>query len=497
MWKKILNILKNPLFILAIIFIVGLVLRLLEINRTSFWYDEAFTGDVLKMSWKDMFAVIAADKVHPPLFYVIARVWASIFGFTQESLRGLSIFFGLGTSILGYFVGKNLFDKKRFPIVGLVIALAIAISPFFIAYSNEARSYSFLALLALGLAFTVIKWLDSKEKLEKRKYLIISLILGISLCATHYLQIVFIIAVICTVLIYKFVFTEKGLNKKGLWRTLGVILLAILGILFLPIKAFLLSHDISGMWWITDVKLYEVVRVYYSYFLGVVRYMDGVPPMRDLIVDIPQLLLAGSLFLIQLLSYVYILVSKRFSTEEKRHITFFYVLGIVTFLGFYILSAIGFNSFVERYTIAGGIVLFVSFWITIASVLRNWFVLVPIGIYVSFILMLTPVSTRIDYREVAKTLDGMNNVHRYVFTSPTDLIDSQFYMSHTNVYYYYEYTGKYPGWALLKDDVNGVYMNDIQEGDILIAPDYEVQKFRDLGYIQVSSIGSEFTILSK
>ncbi|HAM96654.1 TPA: hypothetical protein DCP76_02550 [Patescibacteria group bacterium] len=111
--------------------------------------------------------------------------------------------------------------------------------------------------------------------------------------------------------------------------------------------------------------------------------------------------------------------------------------------------------------------------------------------------MLTPVSTRIDYREVAKTLDGMNNVHRYVFTSPTDLIDSQFYMSHTNVYYYYEYTGKYPGWALLKDDVNGVYMNDIQEGDILIAPDYEVKKFRDLGYVQIASIGSEFTILSK
>lgn len=497
MWKKILNILKNPLFILALIFVVGLVLRLLEINRTSFWYDEAFTGDILKMSWKDMFAVIAADKVHPPLFYILARLWASIFGFTQDSLRGLSIFFGLDTLVLGYFVGKSIFDKKRFPIVGLVTALAIALSPFFVAYSNEARSYSFLALLALALGFVVIKWLDSKEKLEKRKYLIASLILGVSLCANHYLQIVFIIALICTVLIYKFVFTEKGLNKKGLWITLGVIVLAILGVLFLPIKSFLLSHGISGMWWIPDIKLYEVVRVYYSYFLGVIRYIEGIPPMRDMIIDIPKLLLAGSLFLIQLLSYIYILVSKRFSTEEKRHITFFYVLGVATFLGFYILSVIGFNSFVERYTIAGGIVLFVSFWITIASVLRNWFVLIPIGIYVSFILVLVPMPTRIDYREVAKALDGMNNVQRYIFTSPTDLIDSQFYMSHTNVYYYYEYTGKYPGWALLKDEVNGVYMEDISEKDMLIAPNYEAQKFIDLGYVKTSTIGDDFTLLKK
>jgi|GEM_PF-1922249 len=497
MWKKILNILKNPLFILTIILVIGLVLRLLEINRTSFWYDEAFTGDVIKMSWKDMFAVIAADKVHPPLFYILSRLWASVFGFTQDSLRGLSIFFGLDTLVLGYFVGKNLFDKKRFPIVGLVISLAIAISPFFIAYSNEARSYSFLAFIALGLGFAIVKWLDSKEKLEKRKYLIISLILGISLCATHYLQIVFIIAMVCAVLIYRFVFTEKGLNKKGLWITLGVIGLAILGILFLPIKSFLLSHGISGMWWIPDIKLYEVVRVYYSYFLGVIRYMDGVPPMRDLIINMPKLLLAGVLFLIQLLSYVYILVSKRFNTEEKRHITFFYALGIITFLGFYILSVIGFNSFVERYTIAGGIVLFVSFWITIASVFRNWFVLIPIGIYAAFIIMLTPLALRIDYREVAKALDGMNNVERYVFTSPTDLIDSQFYMSHTNVYYSYDFKGEYPGWALLKDDVNGVDVKDIKEGDLLIVPNREVQKFIDLGYVKTSTIGSDFTLFSK
>jgi hypothetical protein len=219
--------------------------------------------------------------------------------------------------------------------------------------------------------------------------------------------------------------------------------------------------------------------------------------MRDLIIHMPKLLFAGVLFLIQLLSYVYILISKRFSTEEKRHITFFCLLGVITFLGFYILSVIGFNSFVERYTIAGGIVLFVSFWITVASVLRNWFVLIPIGIYVAFILILTPLTSRIDYREVAKALDGMNNVQRYIFTSPTDLIDSQFYMSHTNVYYFYEYSGKYPGWALLKDDVNGVYMKDIQENDILIAPNYEAQKFIDLGYVKTSTIVNEFTLLKK
>lgn len=493
MWQKILKVIKNPVFIITVIAILGLILRLLDINKTSFWYDEAFTGDTIKLGWKEMFAVIAADKVHPPIFYIMIRLWSYIFGMTQVSLRGFSIFFGVDAIILAFLIGKNIFDKNKFPIVGTIASLAIALSPFFITYSNEARSYSFLAFVALGLSFTVIKWIDSK----KIKYFIFSLLLAILLCATHYLQIIFVIAIVCTALIYKFIFTEKGINKKGLKIGLGILIIAILGLIFLPLKSFITSHGISGMWWIPDIEWYEIARVYYSYFLGVVRYMDGVPPMRDLIINIPKLLVAGILFGIHTLSYIYILISKRFNLEIKRHITFYYLLGIITFLGFYILSVIGFNAFIERYTIAGGIILFVSFWFTIATVLRNWFILIPLSVYVTFVLMLVPMPTRIDYREVAKVLDSMNNVSRYVFTSPTDLVDSEFYMDHTNVYYLYDFKGEYPGWALLKEDVNGIYSGDIKDDDLLIVPNYDRQKYIDLGYTEVSTIGKDLYILQK
>ncbi len=497
MWKKFLKIVKNPIFVLVLIAILGLVLRLVDTNRTSFWYDEAFTGDTIKLGWKEMFAVIAADKVHPPLFYILVRLWSYIFGISQDSLRGFSIFCGIDTIVLAYIFVKNIFDGKKYPLVALITSLAIALSPFFITYSNEARSYSFLAFVALALSFVVIKCLDSKEIKEKRKYLILSILFGILLCATHYLQIVFVIAVVCTVLIYKYIFTEKGINKKNLKIGLGILAIAILGIVFIPIKTFLLSHGISGMWWIPDIKWYEVARVYYSYFLGVIRYMDGVPPMRDLIINIPKLLIAFVLFAIHLGGVIYILASKRFELETKHHIVFYYLLGIITFLGFYILSVIGFNSFVERYTIAGGIILFVSFWITLSSILRNWFVLIPLSIYAAFILMLAPMPTRIDYREIAKILDGMNNVQRYVFVSPTDLIDSEFYMSHTNVYYSYDYNGEYPGWALLNDDVNGVDIKDVKEGDILIVPNSNLNKYLDLGFTKTKVIGADFSILQK
>lgn len=495
MWKKILIFVKNPWFMLSLIVILGIVLRVLEINKTSFWYDEAFTGVTVKLSWKEMFGVIALDKVHPPTFYVLTRLWASVFGFTQGSLRAFSVTWGVGSIVLVFAGIRNLFERNKYPIIGLASSFALAISPFFVTYSIEARSYSFLAFLALGISFAVVKYLDSRENEEKRKYLIWSVGLGILLCITHYLQVVYILAILCAAFIYKYIFTEKGLNKKA-WRiVLSGLLVVVLGLIFLPIKEFLNSHEITGMWWIPDVGLFDIIRVYGSYSLGVIRYMEGVPPVRELIFNISPLVLAYILFAIHSLGYIFISISKKFSIEERRHVTFFFFLGIITFLGFYILSVIGFNSFVERYTIAGGIILFVSLWSTIGLILRKWFILIPIGIYVALICMLQPMPSSIDYRNVATELESLHNVQRYIFVYPKDFVDSEFYMTHTNVFYYGN-KEMYPGWALLHD-ANGVMEENIVSGDVLIAPVYDLKKFLEMGYSPSSKIEDDYFILKK
>ena len=486
MWGKILKVIKNPLFILSILLILGLILRLLDINKTSFWYDEAFTGDVIKLSWKEMFSVIAADKVHPPLFYVLIRCWSLLFGVTQFSLRGFSVFFGLGSIAMAYLVGKDLFSKNKYPITGIVLATVVAISPFFVAYSNEARAYSFLAFLALGFAYTTLKFLSAKITKGRIKFLIFSILLAVILCSTHYLQIVYVIAVVCAGVIYKLIYTEEGVNKKGLFIALGVVVIGVLALMFLPLKQFVSGLGISGMWWIGEVKWYEVVRVYYSYFLGVVRYSLGVPPVRELLVSVPTLVWGGIMFGIHAIGYIFILVSKKIEIEEKRKLTFFFFLSMITFAGFYILGLLGFNSFVERYTIAGGIILLISFWMVIASLIKKWYLLIPVGIYLCFILMLKPMPSLVDYRDVAKDLDNLNNVQRYVFVEPLDLINASFYMDSQSMYYFYETEGQYSGWALLKD-TQGIRIEDIRKGDILIVPSSNSKKFETMGLVKQDS----------
>lgn len=496
MEKRILKIIKNPLFILIVIICIGFVLRFLDANKTSFWYDEAFTGDVIKLSWKEMLLAIAGDKVHPPLFYILIRLWSLIFGVTQLSLRGFSIFWGTGLIGLVYMLGKKLFNKNNFPYIPLLLSLVVSISPFFIAYSVEARAYSFIAFLAVLLVIFVLRFLDSTQKKENLKFLGLSLLLAITLCSTHYLQLVFVIAIICAGIIYKFVYTAKGLNIKGLVISLIVGLIGLCLLMFLPIKEFVNSLGVNSFSWIPHVNIIETIRVYYSYIFGVVRYVNGLPPVREFIFNIPTLVLSGILFAIYMLGYMYILIKKNIKREDKRYLTFFVILSLITFLGFYLLGMLGFNCYLERYMIAGGVILLLSFAMIIGIVFKNWYVLIPIGLYIALTFMLKPMQLPTDYRQIAKSLDSTNNVQRYVFVYPFDMVNTMFYMKNQEIYYFYEYYGEYSSWSLLTPE-RGLKINEIVKGDVLVVPNDSIEKFTKLGFSFYGAIGDSLTLLTK
>ena len=50
--------LKNPLFHLSLVLILGLLLRLREFSSTSFWFDEAFIGVTIKLPTTDRKSVV-------------------------------------------------------------------------------------------------------------------------------------------------------------------------------------------------------------------------------------------------------------------------------------------------------------------------------------------------------------------------------------------------------------------------------------------------------
>ncbi len=141
--------------ILVVLF-AGFILRIISLSQ-SLWLDETTSALVARMSWGDVFTKFLPNDFHPPLYYLVLKIWVNVFGSSEISVRFPSIIFGILTIYFIYLIGKKIFNQK----VGLITALLLATSGLHIYYSQEARMYSlatFLVTLSVYL-FLNKKWL--------------------------------------------------------------------------------------------------------------------------------------------------------------------------------------------------------------------------------------------------------------------------------------------------------------------------------------------------
>ena len=127
-----------------------------------YWLDELFTIQFITGTWKELFTVHLLPDTHPPLYFVLAKIWASIFGSQASALRTLSSLFSVATVILLWKEWEvNLRDER------LILLLLIAFNPYFLYYSQEARSYSLMIGLATIATVMTINGL-TQEQLEQK-----------------------------------------------------------------------------------------------------------------------------------------------------------------------------------------------------------------------------------------------------------------------------------------------------------------------------------------
>ncbi|MCL6432387.1 MAG: glycosyltransferase family 39 protein [Anaerolineae bacterium] len=131
---------------------VALALRLVYLTSQSFWYDEGWTSWAIGQSWREMFGALARDN-HPPLYFVVLRLWATAFGRGDLALRGFSVLCGLATVASLYAVGCRLWGRA----VGGLAALLAAVNPALVMYSQEARMYSLATALVLTATYCLVR----------------------------------------------------------------------------------------------------------------------------------------------------------------------------------------------------------------------------------------------------------------------------------------------------------------------------------------------------
>jgi mannosyltransferase len=137
---------RSERLILAALVAAAAALRFTRIGHQSFWLDESYTVDLVQRPFGDMLSGVASDESTPPLYYVLAWLWEKVFGHGEAGLRSLSAVFGTLAVPVAWRAAREWFGSPR---AGLVAAALVAFNPFFVWYSQEARAYSLLVLMAL------------------------------------------------------------------------------------------------------------------------------------------------------------------------------------------------------------------------------------------------------------------------------------------------------------------------------------------------------------
>lgn len=410
------------------------VLRFLRIDDRDFWYDEAFTGVAIKENFWRMINMIIKD-VHPPLYYVFVKIFSSFFGYSVFGIRILSAFFGVLGIWAVYLFAKNLFGKKA----ALWASAIMAISPFAIQYSQEARMYAMFGFLFTLASYFFIRGLQT----EKNKYYYLwGLFLGLS-ALTHYMG---IIAAPIFFLLQAGWKISKDKNLKGKFSFSKLFKLffekkvllgyGIFGLVFSFWIPFFARHILKAgtLAWIKPATIADIFRNIQIFIFGsplgeMTGGSTGVPiPNEISVVSGDSMLVLTAIFSVSVMIYL-------FGKEEKKEKII--SIGILSFgylFAIYIISLLGIHYLVSRYILPVAYVIFVIIGVWLSR-MKYSYAIIAFLIYLTLLAFIIPVQNSTGWQKFQKDVRKFEGREFYVF-NPFDYVIARSYIGADNLVIY-------------------------------------------------------------
>lgn len=118
--------------------------RLWMLGGESLWLDELFS--VRAATREDLAGLVAEVRadVHPPLFYVLLRMWIAVFGDADRALRALPALIGVAGVGATWLLARRLFGDRA----AVAAAWMLAVAPFAVDLDRELRANTLMALLS-------------------------------------------------------------------------------------------------------------------------------------------------------------------------------------------------------------------------------------------------------------------------------------------------------------------------------------------------------------
>jgi mannosyltransferase len=225
--------------------------RLWGLGAQSLWMDEAFSHLFATlppgMAWETM----AVDAVHPPLYYLLLRPWLALGGGSELALRFPSAVAGVLTVAILYRAERHWLGRRTAGWAPLLLAL----NPYHVWYSQEARMYALLGLLALVVL--VVFW----RALGSRRTRAWGVLVGVSALAylTHYF------ALYLPLVEFAFLLATFRRHHRALARWTVAQALAVLPLATWLAALYSTGGGTFGIGWIPKPRPSDLLRTLWSF----------------------------------------------------------------------------------------------------------------------------------------------------------------------------------------------------------------------------------------
>jgi mannosyltransferase len=160
--------------------VIGLLVRLPS-------FGDALFGDEVGAYWivtgRSLGQVIHllsghSPELNPPFWFLLAWASEKLFGNSAHALKLVSLFAGTATIPMTYVLGRITLGVRA----GVVAAALVALSPFMIFYSTEARPYAVLALLCVLSTIALVGALETGS----RRWWVLYAVFACGVAYTHF-----------------------------------------------------------------------------------------------------------------------------------------------------------------------------------------------------------------------------------------------------------------------------------------------------------------------
>jgi hypothetical protein len=149
-----------PALIPSLLVTLFVISRIYHITTYSLWGGEAFTMIGSRQDWASMFAYIVDDIVHPPLIYIVLKLWLAVGSESVLWLKLLPAIFGIGMIVPFFLLCQELNLKSPETYLALLI---MGVNGYLIHYTQELRMYSMFAFWALCSFWLFLRYFKSTD----------------------------------------------------------------------------------------------------------------------------------------------------------------------------------------------------------------------------------------------------------------------------------------------------------------------------------------------